>query len=92
MGDEAALLQEYVKRKRDECLRDVVEESGEFCGLIFDGLLCWGRAIAGSVARQDCPDDDFIYSAVKVLVQIHYYESLEFLQIFVCKIYKKKYF
>lgn len=72
MGDDATLLQDYVKRKRDECLGDVVEENGEFCELFFDGLLCWGRTKAGSVARQDCPDDDFIYSAIKVSAECQY--------------------
>lgn len=68
MGDDAALLREYVKRKRDECLRDFIEEkSDEFCELVFDGLLCWRRAEAGNVARQECPDDEFIYSGIKVM-------------------------
>lgn len=70
MGDDTALLREYVERKRNECLGStgVVNEdaSGEFCGLVFDGILCWWRTKAGSVARQECPDDEFIYSAVKV--------------------------
>lgn len=74
MGDDgdATLMKEYVKRKTKECLeklndgvRDEADGSG-FCEWFFDGFLCWERTEAGSVAMQMCPDDDFIFSSVKV--------------------------
>lgn len=67
MGDVAALWEEYGNKKRDECLGKVREyqESESFCGLVFDGILCWKKTKAGTVARQECPQD-FIYSTIEV--------------------------
>lgn len=70
MGDDATLLRDYVIKKKNECLGSigdvVLEKSGKFCEMFFDGFLCWKYTEAGSVAIQSCPDDDFIYSSIKV--------------------------
>lgn len=69
MGDDKTRMQEYAKRKKEECLGsvwDVGVEGGGFCETVFDGFLCWKRTEAGSVAMQGCPNDDFLYSSIKV--------------------------
>lgn len=70
MGDDERLLREYVLRKKNECfgsVGDVVLEEGvKFCEMIFDGFLCWQWTEAGSMATQKCPNDDLIYSPIKV--------------------------
>lgn len=72
MGDETALWNAYAKRKAIECFENVGkgmvldEKTIGFCKWVFDGILCWRNTEAGNLAVQSCPNDDFVYSSVKV--------------------------
>lgn len=65
MGDDAEVLREYARTRRQECLAGGEGRPEGHCARVFDGILCWEAAEPGSLARQECPDD-FIYSSVKV--------------------------
>lgn len=61
MVDDKKLLREFLNSSKAACYnvnQDFAKSvGGKFCEVIFDGLLCWAAAPAGTIATQSCPND-----------------------------------
>lgn len=76
MIDDKKILREFLHLSKTACYNTTtgkeifVKNDTKFCDVIFDGLLCWAAAPAGSLATQFCPNK-FIKSTDQVSLHNH---------------------